>query len=62
MIKANDSTERTIYMSNGAQITIDNITYTLICPESTYTLKTTSIKYVEFDVLRIDNELFVRGI
>ena len=62
IIKVNSSVDITIALSHGAHER-NGSTYTLVCPNNEdLTLTGSNGSYLEFDILRIDNELFVRGI
>ena len=63
IIKINNSETITIALSNQYTFTLNEITYSLICPKnSDLILSGTNGEYIEFDILRLGNELFVRGV
>jgi hypothetical protein len=51
-----------ILISDGSKVIIDGTTYTFICPNGDVDLEIGTEGYLEFDIIRLDNELFVRGV
>jgi hypothetical protein len=52
-----------VAIRNGYTYTTEGQTYTFVNPDNAnYSLSLSSGKYIEFDILRVDNELFIRGV